>query len=136
MPHATSFSRRRALAALALLALAPRRLLALGARAEVVHPDPRPGITAAVVLPDEKVGDAAARRYYAMAREAPGIFDGLGCYCNCAEYESHRSLLACFETTQPAGCGTCQLEARLAHAAWKEGKDLAGVRKAVDGKMR
>ena len=44
----------------------------------------------------------------------------------------HRSLLECFESMQPTGCGSCQEEARAAAKLIKEGKTLADIRAEFD----
>jgi hypothetical protein len=44
----------------------------------------------------------------------------------------HRSLLACFESEQPAGCGGCRDEAALVGRLAKDGQTLAQIRAAVD----
>ena len=72
----TSISRRLALARIALVVAAPfvagagRR----SARGPTHHPDPRPGITAEHVLPEDKV-DAEHRDAYAAARGIPEVLD-------------------------------------------------------------
>ena len=99
------------------------------------HPDPRPGITAVNVLPDERIGDRkGVREAYAAAREYPELFDGLYCACECSESMKHRSLLSCFESMQPAGCYGCQEQAKLVARLAKQGKTLGDIRKAVDDK--
>jgi hypothetical protein len=47
----------------------------------------------------------------------------------------HRSLLVCFETLQPTGCGSCQMEAELVARLARQDKPLADIRKAVDRKF-
>jgi hypothetical protein len=97
----------------------------------VTHPDPRPGITADAVLPDDDVS-AKSKEAYAAVREFPAIMDGLYCHCDCAERDGLRSLLSCFETKMPQSCGVCRGEAELAGRLAREGKSLAEIRKAVD----
>src|SRR5262245_20040840 len=99
------------------------------------HPDPRPGITAEHVLPADHFKDADVRKTYDMAREIPQVLDGLYCHCDCTKPMHHRSLLSCFESEQPAGCGTCQREMKLAYKLHSEGKTLDEIRKAVDEKF-
>ncbi|HVE78135.1 MAG TPA: hypothetical protein VNA89_04720 [Gemmatimonadaceae bacterium] len=127
-------SRRQFIAALPLAMLAarwgpaPRRR-----RRPHPHPDPRPGITGENVLPAHRVTKPAARPAYAMAREIPEVFDGLHCYCECdGGAMQHRSLLACFETTQAAGCYACREQAELAYARHKKGATLDQIRTACD----
>lgn len=123
-------NRRRFLAAASttLAALALPRVARAG---DVQHPDPRPGITADAVLPDEQVAEKA-KAAYATAREFPAIMDGLYCHCDCAERDGLRSLLSCFETKMPQSCGFCRGEAELAGRLAREGRTLEEIRKAVD----
>ncbi len=48
----------------------------------------------------------------------------------------HRSLLRCFETDQPVGCGACRESAALIGPLAKDGKSLADIRAAVDKDYR
>ena len=99
------------------------------------HPDPRPGITAGNVLPDDTIGDKkSVREAYAAARAHPELFDGLYCACECSKGMNHRSLLSCFESMQPAGCHGCREQAALVARMARQGKSLAEIRKAVDEK--
>jgi hypothetical protein len=97
----------------------------------VTHPDPRPGITADAVLPDDDVS-ASSKEAYAAAREFPAVLDGLYCHCDCAERDGLRSLLSCFESKMPQSCRVCRGEAELAARLARDGKSLAEIRKAVD----
>lgn len=120
-----------AAAALALLA-APRALRALG-RPLVRHPDPRPGITGANVLPPDRVTTESARDAYEAARKFPELLDGIYCHCDCAErHPELRSLLSCFETEMPMSCGICTGEARLAARLTRQGKTLDEIREEID----
>jgi hypothetical protein len=98
------------------------------------HPEPRPGVTAAQVLPVERLAkeEAEVQRAYASARAYPALFDGLYCACRCRDTMKHRSLLACFEGTQPMGCAGCREEAALVGRLAEGGKTLAQIRAAVD----
>ena len=99
----------------------------------LTHPDPRPGITAEKVLAEDKLPDKKrVREAFAAAREFPEIFDGIGCACGCEK--EHRSLLSCYESTQPTGCWGCQEEAMLVHKLAREGKALDEIRTAIDKK--
>lgn len=101
--------------------------------AELIHPDPRPGITAEKVLAEEKLPDKKrVKESFAAAREYPELFDGICCACGCEK--EHRSLLSCFESAQPTGCYGCQEEAMLIARLAKEGKTLGEIRTAVDKK--
>ena len=131
----TRISRRDAVARLggfvALAALRPAGLLS--AHKPFNHPDPRPGITAANVLPLEKVAyKKSARAAYDAARQFPGIFDGLYCVCDCEKSMGHRSLLSCFESDQAIGCGSCREQAILAARLAKAGQTLEQIRAAFD----
>jgi Protein of unknown function with PCYCGC motif len=131
-------TRRQFVAAPLLLMLSAsverlQRRVPLAHRTE--HPDPRPGITAEHVLPADHFKDPEVRRNYDMAREIPEVLDGLYCHCDCTKSMHHRSLLSCFESEQPSGCGTCQHEMRLAYKLHSEGKTLDDIRRAVDEKF-
>jgi hypothetical protein len=146
-PHAAPMSRRGFLLvpialvaarwgdAAAQVAQAARvaRLGRSGATGDVRHPDPRPGITGANVLPPERLPDKPrVRRAYQMAREIPEVFDGLYCHCECEQSHGHRSLLSCFESEQVTGCIACREQAELAYKLHKQGKSLDEIRKGVD----
>jgi hypothetical protein len=104
-----------------------------GRHAELVHPAPRPGITAEKVLPDDKLPDRKrVRDAFTSARAYPELFDGVCCACGCEK--EHRSLLACFESAQPTGCWGCQEEAALIASMAKDGKTLDEIRAAIDKK--
>jgi hypothetical protein len=136
----TPLARRDALGALARLLLAaatpallPRTLLARTPRTwrEVVHPDPRPGITAEHVLPEGEVPERY-RDAYRAAREIPEVLDGIFCHCDCAAHRGLRSLLSCYESEMPQSCGICTGEARTAHRMHGRGATLAEIRVAID----
>ena len=100
------------------------------------HPTPRPGITAAKVLPDSKVPDKGARRVFAMVREIPQVVDGIRCNCGCAELEGFYSLLSCYEEVGMAQhCAICQGQAKLAYRMHKDGFSLDAIRRAVDAEF-
>jgi hypothetical protein len=129
----SSISRRTALARIAIAVAAP---LVLGGTRRVPrgprHPQPRPGITAQHVLPDDQV-DAEHKDAYDAARQIPEILDGIYCHCDCADRHSNlRSLLSCYETEMPMSCGVCSGEARTALRLHKQGKTLAEIRVAID----
>jgi hypothetical protein len=100
------------------------------------HPEPREGITAERVLTADALGSSRASKVaeaYEAARTWPAVFDGIACGCSCGGKRGmHRSLLVCFETMQPTGCGACQLEAELVARLARQDKPLADIRKAVD----
>lgn len=113
------------------------RLMETGPRLE--HPEPRAGVTADRVLATSalgKVRDQKVLDAYDAARSYPAIFDGIACGCSCSgmdpKHGMHRSLLVCYETMQPTGCGSCQLEAATVGRLAKEGVSLADIRKEVD----
>ena len=123
----------RVLLAAATQALLPRTLLAGTSRTtpEVVHPDPRPGITAEHVLAESEVPERY-RDAYRAAREIPEVLDGIFCHCDCAAHRGLRSLLSCCESEMPQSCGICLGEARTAHRMHGRGATLAEIRVAVD----
>lgn len=135
-------TRRRFLsvAPLALLgaALDPTRLSAPVVPLDA-HPDPRPGITSELVLTlaqlEARGVTPEVQAVFDMVREMPEIADGIDCYCGCALREGYRSLLTCYYAEGMAtGCPICQGEARLAYRRWKEGQDLARIRRAIDAR--
>ena len=138
---APAVSRRRFLAVPAMIVAAGiaesllRRLPLAAAEAarRSVHPEPRPGITAANILPPDALSTEKARKLYDLAREIPEVLDGVHCYCECdGDPMNHRSLLSCFESDQAAGCYACGKEAKLVHRLHRDGRSLADIRKAVD----
>ena len=127
-------SRRRFLA-LVPLALLARPAQAMAAR-RPKHPTPRPGITAAKVLPDAKLTEKSAVPVYAMVREIPQVVDGIRCNCGCADLAGFYSLLTCYEQGGMAQhCTICQGQARLAHKLHAEGWSLNGIRRAIDAEF-
>jgi hypothetical protein len=135
----SSLTRRHFLAFLPL-ALMPSVASALRVRAPresgrgpKTHPEPRPGITAAHVLPDSKLTDKSAAPVYAMVREIPQIVDGIRCSCGCADLEGFYSLLSCYEAGGMAQhCVICQGQARLAYQLHADGWSLKGIRTSID----
>ena len=140
-------SRRQFVASVPVLvvatATAARRRVACAAPAGSAtllsdHPTPRPGVTAAKVLPRKQLtGEhAEAAPVFDMVRQIPQIVDGIRCQCGCAELEGNYSLLSCFEGQGMAGhCQVCQGEARLAYRLHKQGKSLNEIRAAIDAKF-
>lgn len=136
------YSRRTFLAhlglgAMAVVTLGPQRLGAsVGTPTE--HPDPRPDIDAAGVLPRQQV-EAYGKEVadiYDLVREMPEIADGIGCSCGCSIMPGYRSLLTCYhEGGMAMGCAICQGTAKLVHGRWKEGQDLARIRRACDARF-
>ena len=125
---------------LTLLPLVPLVALSRSARAVPVqrpkHPTPRPGITAARVLPDSKLHDKSVAALFAMVRESPQVMDGIRCNCGCAEFPGFYSLLSCYEKDGMAQhCVICQGQARVAFRLHKEGWSLAGIRRAIDAEF-
>ena len=108
-------------------------LVTTRAGGRVVHPEPRPGVTAERVLPASTVlNTPGAAEAYAAARQAPQVLDGVHCYCECAKHLGHRSLLTCFETDHGAQCDICMGEAVLAARLASQGGSLDEVRRAID----
>lgn len=131
-----TLSRRSALgkmAGLLGLAVVPWETVPRIAKEPFPHPEPRPGITAENVLPDEKLPDKKrVKEAFAGVREHPELFDGIYCPCECSK--NHRSLLTCFESPQPTGCYGCIEAAQLVAEKAKEGKTLAEIRALIDKK--
>lgn len=97
------------------------------------HPTPRPGITAANVLPDSAIPRTpGAADAYAAARRAAATLDGVYCHCDCSKHAGHRSLLSCFESAHGAHCDICMGEAMVASSMAGQGKSLTEIRAAID----
>jgi len=98
-----------------------------------IHPDARPGITAAKVLPESFVPhNPGATEAYAAARQSAATLDALYCHCDCSKHAGHRSLLTCFETTHGAYCDICMGEAMLATHMSGQGASVEQIRAAID----
>jgi hypothetical protein len=98
-----------------------------------VHPDPRPGITGATVIPASRyVQYARVSAVYAQAREIAPTLDGLYCHCDCSKHSGHRSLLSCFESDHGAACDICLSEASIAYTMLQNGRTLDDIRGAID----
>lgn len=116
-----------------LLIVLALRLAAAPGTGSTAHPEPRPAVTAASVLPPVRYAAyPQISRTYDLAREIPQVLDGLYCHCNCSEHSGHRSLLSCFESDHGAGCDICLREAELAHQMHTRGESLEAIRAAID----
>jgi hypothetical protein len=118
----------------------PRTAHAHATHGDLEHPEPREGITGELVLAGDALGKfkdrAKIAKAYASAKANPAIYDGIACACSCGDRGgSHRSLLSCYESMQPTGCGACQEEAELVMKLIDDGKSLAEIRTAVDKKF-
>ena len=52
------------------------------------HPTPRPGITSAMVLKKDQLGEHKdAAPVFDMVREIPEVVDGIRCQCGCSALE-------------------------------------------------
>ncbi len=124
------------IAAVAVAAAAAVLLIARPA-GEGHHPDPRPGVTGAKVLPASSFGeDQRLVRAYAAARAMPEVFDGIYCYCHCKEEMGHRSLLTCYESEHAASCDICLTEAAMAADLHQRGATLDDIRRAIDARFK
>ena len=127
-------SRRRFLAFIPFVLLA-RPVAAMRVR-NPKHPTPRPGITAARVLPDAKLVEKSAAPVFALVRRIPQIADGIRCNCGCADLEGFYSLLSCYEQGGMAQhCVICQGQAKLAHKMHTGGFSLNAIRRAIDAEF-
>ncbi len=125
------------LVAAAAVAAAAAVLLIARPAGEGHHPDPRPGVTGARVLPASTFGeDQRLVRAYAAARAMPEVFDGIYCYCHCKEEMGHRSLLTCYESEHAASCDICLTEAAMAADLHGRGATLDEVRRAIDARFK
>lgn len=152
MPRSTSLalrdSRRGFLAALVGVAFLPvtggaerpSLLLATwcGRTAQVrgPHPVPRPGITAARVLPADQLASMPDLiPLFDKVREIPEILDGIRCHCGCPDPPTFYSLLSCYEgEAMSRFCDICQGQANLAHRLHRAGESLDGIRAAIDAR--
>lgn len=140
MKHSSNCSRRHFLAAccgVAAVGVAgPLWAAARVARGDPAHPTPRPGITAARVLPDSELVDySSCQSAFDAIREIPQIVDGIRCHCGCAEIPGFYSLLSCYEGAGMARiCEICQGQGRLAARLHKAGKTLDEIRASVDAR--
>ncbi len=112
-----------------------RRVGTMTTGAVLEHPEPRTGVTSGNVLGAAALDGKSdtVQAAFAAARSYPAIFDGLACGCGCSGKDrAHRSLLSCYESLQPTGCRTCQMEAELVSRLAKQEKPLSEIRAAVD----
>lgn len=106
-------------------------------RSDWKHPDPRPGIDASRIAPDDRVREHGenALAAFAEARQIPQILDGIRCHCGCADEPGMRSLLTCYEGDAMAmHCQICQGQARLAYKLHGRGRTLGQIRAAIDAR--
>lgn len=97
------------------------------------HPTPRPGVTAAKVMPASRYASVPRlANVYREVSEVPGATDGVYCYCHCIENMGHRSLLSCFESDHAAGCGVCLSEGDMVYRMTQQGRSLDEIRQAID----
>jgi len=100
------------------------------------HPTPRPGITAANVLPDSALVDYPdCKSAFDAIRAIPQVVDGIRCNCGCADLPGFYSLLSCYEGAGMARmCPICQGQGRLAARMHTAGKTLDEIRAAIDAR--
>jgi hypothetical protein len=85
------------------------------------------------VLRPDQIHNVEAVPFFDMVRQIPGVVDGIGCHCGCAELEGYYSLLSCYESTGMAQvCVICQGQAKLAFRLHQEGWSLNGIRASID----
>ena len=121
---------------IAIVAAAILLVVLVSGRARAGHPDPRPGITAELVLPPAALPRTPGSvESYAAARAVPQVLDGLWCYCDCARHSGHRSLLTCFESEHGGYCDICMGEAVLAQQLTARGEAIDAIRRAVDAQF-
>lgn len=139
MKHPSGVSRRQFVAACcgaALVSAATTRPSWGAVRRGPGHPTPRPGITAANVLPDSALVDfPACTSAFQAVRQIPQIVDGIRCQCGCADLPGFYSLLSCYENAGMARmCEICQGEGRYAARLFAAGKSLDEIRAAIDAR--
>ena len=100
------------------------------------HPTPRPGITAANVLPDSDLVDfPACTSAFQAVRQVPQIVDGIRCQCGCADLPGFYSLLVVLrECRHGRMCEICQGEGRWRPDSHGQGKTLDEIRAAIDAR--
>ncbi len=91
------------------------------------------GETRPVLRPSRFTGKIA--RAYRVAQENRDLLDSLYCYCNCKPNMGHKSLLTCYTNNHAERCDICLNQALYANSKFKDGFDIAQVRKAVDKKF-
>lgn len=142
LKHSTRLSRRHFIAACCGVIAAgagtasPAWGSARRLRGDPKHPTPRPGITAAKVLPDSDLVDyPSSKTAFNAIREIPQIVDGIRCNCGCADIPGFYSLLSCYEGAGMARiCEICQGQGRLAARLFKSGQTLDQIRTAIDAR--
>lgn len=100
-----------------------------------LHPDPRPGVDASNVVPDDTV-PGRLKELFDLIRAAPAVVDGVRCHCGCADIPGYYSLLSCYEAPGMAlHCDVCQAQGLLVGRMARDGAALETVRAAVDEKF-
>lgn len=105
--------------------------------ANVAHPTPRTGITAAKVLTGAKLAKwPDLQQLFDGIRLIPAIADGIRCSCGCADVPGYYSLLSCYECEAMATlCPICQGTGKLVVRLHGEGQTLTQIRVAVDAQF-
>ena len=102
------------------------------------HPAPRPGISAAKVVPASQL-DASPEitAIFDQIREIPAVADGIRCQCDCSALEDYYSLLTCYEGLDAMArhCEICQAQGRLVSRLHRSGRTLDQIRKAIDARF-
>ncbi|MDP3772672.1 MAG: CYCXC family (seleno)protein [Gemmatimonadales bacterium] len=96
------------------------------------HPDPRPDVNGATVIPASNWNFEPIVRAYTAAAQNAQVIDGLYCHCGCKESINHRSLLTCFETDHGSACDICMEEVELAARMHGQGATLDQIRQEID----
>lgn len=98
------------------------------------HPDPRPDVDGSKVLAADAVMPHLAELFDGI-RAIPHLADGIACRCGCGAIEGMRSLLSCYEGVGMAQfCLICEGDGRLVVRLHGEGRTLAEIRSAIDGR--
>ncbi|HSM37167.1 MAG TPA: hypothetical protein VK837_12265 [Longimicrobiales bacterium] len=101
-------------------------------RHPAIHPDPRPGVDASKMVPEEEV-PAVLKEAFDGIRAAPAMADGIRCHCGCADIPDYYSLLTCYEVPAMAlVCDVCQRQGLLVGRMARDGATLEEIRAAVD----
>jgi hypothetical protein len=98
------------------------------------HPEPRPDVDGSKVLAKDTVAPHVAELFDEI-RRVPHFADGVACRCGCGEIPGMRSLLSCYEGVGMAQfCLICEGDGRLVVRLHGEGRTLAEIRSAIDGR--
>jgi hypothetical protein len=94
---------------------------------------PRGGETRLTLSPVTFIGETA--KAYQLAKDNRELLDSMFCYCNCKKNYGHKSLLSCYVDNHAEKCKICRDQTFYADSQYRQGKNIAQVRIAVDKKF-